>query len=202
MASVSTLEDLVAPYCKGAPVLLIQKALMEAAREFMRFTRWHRESLAFDVTEADRSYALAPTDNTLEVFAVTAAQFDGEPLEAQIPANVRSGTEGFYFFTPPGTLKLTWDPAADVSDGLAVEMCLVVKSGETAIPDAVLRRWGNELAYGALANLLDMEKTAWYSPGMARKNMALWAKGNEDAHYEANNQAKAYSLSNMQNKVG
>lgn len=202
MASVETLQRLVDPYCKGAPVILVQDKLMQAARDFMLFTRWERESIAIDVVDGTRVYTATPTDATLKTFAVVATAYDGEPLECQIPANVRPGTTGFYFFAPPNVIQLSWIPDEDLSTGLTAECCLVIKEGETTIPDGLVQRWQNYLAFGALAQLQSMANTVWYNPGEAKKHLNLWASGNEQAHYEANNQAKAYSLSNSQGPSG
>lgn len=197
MATIESLVEDVRPMLGSSiPDATIQSAILWSAREFLRFTRWHRESIPIDALTGVNTYALTSSDDALDVFGIQAAQFDVSYLTPATQEEVQPGTEGWYFFVAPSTIMLSWLPAAD--GDLLVRVMLNLKRDATAIPDAVLREWDSTISYGALHRLLTMKGMAWADPASAAEFKTPWDEGRAMAKYEAEMQSKAYAYGSVQ----
>jgi hypothetical protein len=197
MADIYTLRDQIRMHCKDCLDPVIDDAWVHITRDFLRRTRWLRETLAIDVLDQDvQQYTLTPTDTTnLVAFGIIAATLEGEPINSGIAEQTRPGTENYYLFLPPNIIQLTWNPGAAIEDGLLVRAAINLKQTATAIPDSVLGRWDEVLRNGVLGHLLSMENSPWYSAERFPYYTKLYAGAVDAASYEAVMQAKAYENS-------
>lgn len=195
MATIASLVGDVQPMIAAAvPESAIKDAILWSAREFLRFSRWLRETVTVDVLTGTNAYALATSAPAVtEVFALQAAQFEGDYLTPATQEEVEPGTTGYFFFQPPGELILSWMPLSESVGGLLVRCVLNLKTDTTSIPDAVLVQWNNYISYGALSRLMSMASSPWANDKQAAYWEAKYTEGKLMARKEAEEQSKAYA---------
>lgn len=199
MATIASLVDDIRPMIAAE---VPEKAMIDAyrwsCREFMRKSRWLRETITVNVLDTVDTYALTAVTTDTEAFAIQAAQFEGDYLTPATHEEVKSGTEGWYLFVPPATIQLAWTPDADSTGGLLVRVYLNLTIAATTIPDAVVTQWNADISYGAISRLLAMTNTAWYNSAESARYYQMYVDGLLMARLEAEKQAKAYAYGSVQ----
>jgi hypothetical protein len=200
MATIADLVDDVRPMiADNIPEITMQGAILWSAREFLRRSRWLRETIPGSVQQDVNTYPLTAVTTDTEVFNLQAAQVGAdEVLTPATQEEVMPGSRGWYMFEAPATLILSWTPDAD-DDGsdLLVRALLNLTTTATSIPDAVLRQWNTAITYGALHRLCMMAKTSWFDAKAAEAYRQLWSADIETARMEAELQSKAYAFGSV-----
>ncbi len=199
MATINSLIPDVRPMIAAAvPDTMMEGAILWSAREFLRKSRWLRETITQDATITVNQYTLTPVTTDTEVFNIQAAQVDGDYLTPATQEEVAPETVGWYFFVPPNLIQLSWAPTATVTDGLLTRVILNVTRTATTIPDSVLDQWDAEISYGALARLFGMAEVAWSDDVKAASYRKDFMDGLLLARHEAEMQSKAYAYGSVQ----
>jgi len=176
------------------PEAQIRAALLWSAREFLAITAWLRETVVADIDQSANVPTLSVSDASTEIIGVQAAQLsDGTVLTPARQEDVAYGTQGFYFFDPPDALVLSWTPTASVTDGLYARVILNLLPSASSIPDALYRRWGQAISYGAISRLSGMKSSAWGDEQQRADYYAMFSNHIQAARREAEMQAQSYA---------
>lgn len=175
MASIDTLLDFVMPKAPGLTVELARLELRQAAIQFCRRSKADRRTLdLFDTVVGEPFYDLDAPSSAVAIADVLSVTLDGErpplsPLRAdEIPAEAQSRQDKPEWFSAAegGTvLQLIYVPQAVYA--VAVTVAVEPVAGSTNLETWVARRYGNDIAFGALAELLATPKKPWTDPVMA-----------------------------------
>ena len=172
MASIDTLLDHVMPRTPRLTVDLARLEIRQAAIRFCRESRCDRRTLAsFNTVPADPLYVLtAPADTAIsEVLGVALDEEKIDPLRPdEIPADAETetGTPSHYGYRPKtGELQLIVAPS--VVQAVSVIVAVEPPASTTVLNDWIAQRYGRDIAYGALAELLEMPKKPWSDPQLS-----------------------------------
>lgn len=174
----SALHPQMLPWVTGAPEPRINQALVKAGREFFRRTRAWREWLAVITTvDGQRQYTLTRPTGT-EVVRLEAATLDGRPfavLSAQVFEDnlaLREGAVHGLVSEDRRTVQLVRAVAA--GSALQLRASLLPLEGATGLPDAVMAHCGDDVAQGALADLLSQPNAPWRDPLEAKDRRGMF----------------------------
>lgn len=162
MATFSQFTPYVHPEVAGAPLPLLEDAILDGAREFASRTWVFRSQLAVSLLVGTRSYALAPSATT-EVVSATALSVDGAaPAESVAPTqdmrlNPTSGTPNSYWVDGQSLMVY---PTPDVAVAAIVEVATQPTQGATVIPDNYLP-YRAAIAAWARYSLMKMVGQPW-----------------------------------------
>lgn len=206
MAAIETLYPGVLASAPSVPEVLLDRALLETARDFCRRTRYLRTQLDPISLVADTSsYALTlPTDTALvDIIGVT---LNGSELTPKTVEQLRradpdweaaTGTPDYYFREGSADIRLVGTPQADDADALVVRVALMPTLSAATIDDVLTDDHGEELVNGALFRLLKIPGKAWTDKGAADYYGALY----ESRIGEATHVADADRTMNVRRRV-
>lgn len=171
MALLSDLHRQIRLHCKGVPATTMDYAVLLAVQEFCRKTWYVRETLTFTEVDGTAYYDLEATDSNMQVIGVIAVQRGDVPLyptkQEEMPSNITGGVAEGFIFLPPATLQLVPTPDANDLSEVTVRVILAPLSTATAIPDELVRRYGQELAFGAVQHIASLPGEDWTNAQVA-----------------------------------
>lgn len=158
---------LVAPFARGASEPAIVNEVRQAAIEFCKATKVWQQILEppLDVVEGEQDVELILPDEA-ELVDVRQVFYHRTPLDAKdedslYEEGIRPGQRGtprVYTFTDEFVLKLAPIPMKTESEALHVRVSLHPTQDCERVPDTLLRRYGREIAEGAIARLLEYDE--------------------------------------------
>lgn len=173
MANYSELLPDILPHVKSCPTPSIQRALVLTATDF--FQRCKAYTLAFSspVTAGDTQVTVTLPANT-RLVAPMGVFIDGDPLET-VNNEMLAIQFGDWRAQTPGTpryvmiddieadeLVVALTPNGDYT--LSGRVAIRPTRAATTLDDNLMELYGEGLAQGALARLLNMKNTEWYDP--------------------------------------
>lgn len=173
----SALYPLVRQHVKRCPQLGLDVAIRSAARRFCVLTRYRRESVPVDIETSVIWYQLTPSSSDEEVFTTAAAQLNNStgslpnPLTPVTPEEAAEGSlasQYQYYYEPPNWINLLYPPTADQAAGLYVRCILQPTRTSTTLDETLVQQHDRTIANGAIAFLLNLNKTSWSNPALAR----------------------------------
>lgn len=176
----------VLPYVSGAPSLMVDQALRDAAREFCRESRaWVEQAAAVtgDGTTRQRSFVFASGSELVEVRRATVAGEDMTILSSrQMPADWQEDTPDAAALHD--TLVVLNSQAAYVlypipADGaeIIIYQALMPTMTATGVGDVIFTEYGEQMAKGAIARLCSMPKKPWSDVDAAALAAAAFERG-------------------------
>lgn len=185
----------VMPHVGGCPHAMVVNAIRDAAREFAERTLLLRSTLsAINVVAAQQDYTLTPPANTRVVTCLN-VRYDGLPLQSTgehamdhiHPFWREGGVSRRWYMSTPGTLSLTFSPAAAITGGLVVRIAYKPTQTATDGDDILYDDWNEAIAAGALARLQGTanQDAKWANPQMAQAWQAEFERGIHDGAVRA-----------------
>ena len=186
MTAIATVRSLVITQIPLAPDMLIDRVLIEIARDFCAYTRAWRSTVAANVTADTLGVALTPpTDG--ELVDVVKATLNGNPLtkktHEQLDALVpkwRTTPAGSSYITKGDTLnEVLVAPLSSTTyaSGLSVRAAWKPALTATTLDDMLISNHSDALIDGVLGKLFGLPDKPWTSGGLA-------------SHYQASFQIK------------
>ena len=196
---VASLVNQLAAVLRDAPMPVIQAAYLRSAREFMRRSRWHRETIyaALQVLTPSPTfdpsiYAITSPDTNLEVIDIDAFSFlqpasvtstnpGGfyQPVGPCDPGSFSSGTQPSapmrYAYIPESQFQI-W-PLPDQPYPLKIGLVLQTTTTATTIPLAMVIKWNRFIEAGALSYLYGLAGEKWSDPNQALFQMGVFEEG-------------------------
>lgn len=188
--------DDVMPDAPGADIDIVRYHVARAVNVFAHESRMLVHTLpAIDVSAGVATYALQSDVPGLELAAIAAARFEGEPLgkatPRQLDANVRNwrtetGLVVRYTGGNSTSITLVAVPGDSSTGGLVVDT-FVAPTVDSAdgFDEALYRQYGDAIAAGALARLLRLQKKPWTNPQSAAAYAAQFNAGINTAKLRA-----------------
>lgn len=162
----------VLPDVPGCPEPTVERHLMRAAREFCAKTGCWRDDLpAITTREGRADYSIAYPDGADGVTLV-GATLNGQDIELEVvdattAAERRRGNAGPTRVLTEDLRVATLMPTPAAGLPLVLTMRLQPAESAQGLPEHLAERYGLEIATGALASLLKINKAPWANPGLA-----------------------------------
>lgn len=171
----------------------MRQAIVTAAREFCRRTRWVRETIYLNAQAEVTHYPLLPFTPCHEVVAIRAAMFRDEPMVPAGPEQVPSKPAGTarghaWYFEPPATMVVLDAPEQDETDAFAISTVIQPRADSRILTDALVHANDQALADGALAYLLGQRATNWFEPNQSQVRRMQFDSAIGAAQYRADSQ--------------
>jgi hypothetical protein len=181
----------VLPDVLGCPEPTVERHLLRAAADFCRRSRCLRQDLDRILTRIGKAtYDIRWPDGTEGVELIDAS-LDGVRIELEVAdatsmADRRAGVRGRNRVLSQDLLTVTLmpTPAVDSSE-LRLAAILTIAEGAEGVPDAVGDRYRVEIATGALASLLKINKAPWANSGLAMDKAKAFEAAIDDANSRA-----------------
>ena len=185
----------ILPHVPGCIDQLARDAVRNAAIIFCERSKAYRLELDPMQVEAGISdYEFDVPDDTV-VHEVLRVVIDGTPIDPKSPAQLdierpgwqtETGTPFAYYLKDfRRKLRLVLMPDASIADGLLIEAALKPSKTALKFEQGFFEEYFDDVAYGALANLLSMPGKEWTNTGKADQNLARFnaaiGKHNVDA---------------------
>ena len=194
MTALTTMRTLVITQIPAANDLLIDRVILEAAREFCKQTRVLRQNVTGTVTAGTLNVTLTPPTDT-ELIDVVSATLDGNRLTRKTTSQLdvinpkwRTETGGSDFITLSDTLNdvlVAPLSATTFTSGLVVRGAWRPVLGATTLDDRLVSDWSDALLAGAYARLYGIPGQSWSSPQMSDYYQSMFAAKTEEATQEA-----------------
>jgi hypothetical protein len=202
--------ELIAPEVIGCPTMTIDRAVVDATRDFCRRTDVWRVTDTQDLKIGVSEYELAGVlPSAVDVSRILSVRTDGEYLRnigAHLHHNPFSEswgkTHGTYSFVFNADLRnmvrLSAVPEVAVPSGLIVEASLVPQKGvsNNAIDPAVLDRWYEPIVMKAKQLLYMQPGVTWSNPDLSAYYFTMYNKSTAQAQTEGR---KEYSFKDPAN---
>ena len=181
--NVNTLLPQVSPFVGRCPENMQLWALRTAARQFLLDTELLEETLADIATVEDQKEYTLTSEYTNMNFKRVVTVYVHED-DADTTADVdKTGELLPSDWSFDGNTTLTLDPAP-VIDDYDIQVTVVYEPQMDCVlyPDWIVNRWGQHMAYGALATLRNdpidpNEPAPWYSPEGAERALEKYNVG-------------------------
>lgn len=167
MRAWETFYPYVLPEVLGCPEPTVDLALVSAAREFCGVTKcWRADLAAIPTLLNTPSYALV-FDANVDGHTIINADLEGDELDLDVPdatslTERRRGTGGRRRLRTVDMRTVTLIPTPAAGLNLRIEaICKPSESAANFAHDATADRYRREIARGALAELLNMNKQPW-----------------------------------------
>lgn len=172
MANLTDLYDDVMPELPGCTLPVALHAIRRAAREFFMRSKIDRRDLpVFNTVANDATYILAAPSDT-EIQEVLQVKYSGETLDPltldQLPDQDMPGIPTNYAVDQEDMVTLT--PIPNGVAQVLVKVCVVPTMTAATISDTMMADWGDAIASGAKARLMNMSKKAWTNEAAAAKH--------------------------------
>jgi hypothetical protein len=186
MAAWALFYQWVLPYAKGAPDLLVDNMLRDAAREFCRESGAWVERLTNTGDGTAKAFTL-PLPAETELVRIKRATVGGRDYRVvssdELPEDWLEAAEAGMLRdrviqTGLDSIRVYNTPESGAS---IVSYCkLAPTSTATAVGDVIYQRWGEAMAAGAKKRLLSMEGEPWFKPESAAiAKTEFWAGIND-----------------------
>lgn len=176
--TLDTFFPLLVPEIPGAPLILLRKALLNAAIDFCeRSFVWLETQAAYTVTSASADYDFTTTTAGI-VHQLRSAELDGTPIDVvtrefadrYFPGWRPGATTTFTGVqaitqTDPTSFRLIYTPAQDGE--LVLEVAYKPTRTATVLPDILYDEYEEAMVCGAAARLLVMNNVPWTNPQAA-----------------------------------
>jgi hypothetical protein len=195
MATFSQFTPYVMPELPGAPLPMVEDALVDGARELADRTWAFRAVVPVTFVPGTGSYALVPSAVD-EVIAATGVSVGGAyPITPSAPStntrlNPAAGTP-FEYWVSGQSLMVA--PVPEVAVAVEVEVATRPIQGATAIPDVFLP-YRTAIAMWAKYKLMSMVGQTWSNPEGAAISMAEFIRQVRLCTYERNTGKSAAPL--------
>lgn len=187
MATFSQFTPYVMPELPGAPLPMVEDALIDGARELADRTWAFRSIVPVTFVPGTGSYALVPSAAD-EVIAATAVSIaNAYPINPSAPpSDVRlNPTSGAPFEYWVSGQSLVVNPVPTEAASVEVEVATRPIQGATAIPDVFLP-YRTAIAMWAKYKLMSMVGQTWSNPEGAVNSMAEFVRQVRLCTYEKN----------------
>ena len=176
MTAIATIRSLVITQIPLAPDMLIDRTLIEIAREFCTYTRAWRSSVAATVTAGTLGVALTPPTGG-ELVDVVKATLDGYPLTKKTQVQLdelipkwRTQSSAGSYITKGDTLnEVLVAPLSSTTytSGLTVRAAWKPALTATTLDDMLISNHSDALIDGVLGKLFGLPDKPWTSGGLA-----------------------------------
>ncbi|MAT95379.1 MAG: hypothetical protein CME59_22640 [Halioglobus sp.] len=161
---------------------MVHQALSDAAREFCQRTRTYTIEHPLTLSQNSYEYAIALPD--LDWYEIKWAKIDGKPLDPgrlDGPVNWADRTDRPLQYASIDGESIRFWPRPDQQYTVQIKLAVSPQLGKTALPAGLYNRYGQEIARGAAADLLEMEGYPWYNPNMAPRHRTAFASAIQQA---------------------
>lgn len=163
------------PHVPGCPNVLAKHELLRTAQVFMEGTRAWQLRMPIPVFELERSIALTPISDAIEIVRVESVYFEkrkihpitADELDAKFNDDwlQHTGTPERYYQLQPGFIELYPNPVA-ASDALVVRVSVSPSDMATGLPDDIASRYWDQIHLGAKSRLMLMPNKQWTNAGL------------------------------------
>jgi hypothetical protein len=180
MSNLQSIYHLIKPYATTAPETAIDAEIVAAAKEMARKTLSLRDRDWVDAQANWGEYVLnIPSDRHLE--SVTQVSVDGVCLTPLGVKPCNGCDDRGYWLDKNRTLYIYPTPAWDQVQGIEYEYAYAPMLASCDLDGEFLERYGQDIAWGVLSNLLLMKGQKWYEPKLAEKFEMRWEKAKNSA---------------------
>jgi len=183
MTAIATMRSLIIAQIPAANDLLIDRTLIEVAREFCDYTRAWRTTVSETVTADTLEVALTPpTDG--ELVDIVKATLDGNPLTKKTMEQLDEAAPKWRTDPKSGnyiTLSDTQDEvlvapisSTTYTSGLSVRAAWRPVLGATTLDTMLISRYSDALVHGTLGRLLSIPSTDWMDGPLASHYLAMY----------------------------
>lgn len=168
--ALSVFMPLVLPEVKGAPRVLVQKQILEAAIEWcIRTKTWTETQDTYAVGSSVADYVFETPANAV-VHQIMSATLDGQELDAHsrewCDDNFPGWRDGGQTGMPRAVTQYDHEcfylvPAPTNAMELVLEVAYKPKKTATTLPDFMYQEYEEPISFGALARLHAMRGQAW-----------------------------------------
>lgn len=188
----------VAQKIRGAPMITLRRAMIQACREFCAQTHWLRDTVVMDTTTSsgiEGDYEITLDDPTLlEAVAIRndmqGLKSDGKHFRiypATDPScwnpDINPSTPQQYAYVPEGMFKL--HPTPDVTYGLIITAVVQPLDDVARLPRDLFKKHQRVLDAGALSYLYAIDKQAFSNPREAERQQTIFQAGINNAKADA-----------------
>jgi hypothetical protein len=168
----------VLPHVPGCPNPMVDFQLRRAAQAFFKDTRaWQVTQPLVAVAALQSSVVVLPADSGQELVRIEQAWFDRAPigpttadtLDRQFVDDwtLHTGTPNKVYQLTPGTVRLYPLPVAASVTGLKLRLSVRPSDSATGLDDEMAVKFRDDIANGAKAKLMMMNKKSWTDMDMA-----------------------------------
>jgi hypothetical protein len=183
MTSYSELVGEILTESNGAPEVILERMLRNAAIDFFNDTELWQSRLTIPSVEGQAEYALTVNPGQT-ILKLTYCAFGGKELLQSIPHRqfAEHGRPAYYFLRDD---MLHLRPKTVVA-GKDIEVEVIYRPNRVsaAIPTAISDKWFEVIQHGALAKVLMMAATPWYDPQRAQVYASQFERGKWEAMRE------------------
>lgn len=190
--------DEVLPDVPGCSQKVAKNAIRNAAIEFCERTlAWKVDLDPLNAVANQAAYPFEPPANT-RVVRLLNVWYNGKRLTPKTPADLDDlyanwpsaiGTPLYYTQLSPDEVILVPMPNAALANGIAQKVALKPTRASTGLEEYLYEKYLEEIAAGAKARLMLMQKKPWSNTAMGAANQALFEDAIASARYRA---AKGY----------
>lgn len=196
MSALADFYDLLLPELPGCSTALVDRHLVDMAREFCSTTGlWHQTLTAIDLVAEQATYTVA-TPASSELVRITELTVAGELLWRLSDRGVDRQPEGedakyrtneppFSLSTDLAQITLMEVPTAAVVGGLEIKAALKPTAAADTLPDFLKSQHSEAIRYGVLARLMVMGKKPWSDRELAVTYDGRWRTAINFAAYQA-----------------
>ena len=176
MTAIATIRSLVITQIPLAPDMLIDRTLIEIARDFCVYTRAWRSSVAATVTADTLEVALTPPTGG-ELVDVVKATLNGNPLTKKTQVQLDEETPRWRTQSSAGSYITKGDTLNEVlvaplssttyTSGLTVRAAWKPALTATTLDDMLISNHSDALIDGVLGKLFGLPDKPWTSGGLA-----------------------------------
>ena len=152
----------------AAPPALMTEVILDAIRDFLRESQAYVKEFTVDVVAGIAEYNLSDQTD-FEVEDIISVTF-------QLSDLVKNQD---YFFDRPDIVRLNWEPAEAVTDGLIIEAVLASREADVVdtVPDEVYDVYCKAIAGHAIRDLCLMPKRPWSDTNLAAYHDRIYKTG-------------------------
>lgn len=188
MADLSELDTKVKRYVRNCPSLMVRAALSDASRTFFgRSFRW-TETVQLALVAGVYEYALPMDPAKLAWVGINWMAIEpGRPLD---PASMlkdpidHTVQDRPRFYSAGGDASIQLYPTPDKAYSMEVSMFVRNAREAIEIPYQFIELYGDAIAGGAVADLLNMEGYPWYNPKMRPNHLTAFETGIQQARVD------------------
>jgi hypothetical protein len=185
---LSQLHDRMTPELYGCPVAIVTQATLDIVRDFCIQTELWKVDVLCDLDAGVVDCVLElDEDLAADIRRITKLTF---------PPDTEATLTALYDFDGVDTITLndSLEPIDDVTGGLKAEVILVPKINSAVWDAGMLNRWGDVIALGVKARLMDNDKERWGNPRRAQKYQQDYDNAIAQGSVEATRRFKQGSL--------
>jgi hypothetical protein len=180
VSNLSSLYHLIKPYATSAPEAAIDAEIVAAAKEMARRTLTLRDREWID-TQANWGEYILPINPDRHLESVTQVSVDGVCIKPLGTKSCNGCDDIGYWLDKNKTLYIYPTPSFDQLQGIEFEYAYSPAVSSCDVDQEFIERFSQDLAWGALSNLLLMKGQKWYEPKLAEKFEGRWEKAKNSA---------------------